>query len=143
MAAPEAFTAKGKHKLYGGNVYEGIGLQLPGWNYPVVINTETGLASYDNFNGSWGKEIELDINGKVFKLDSNSLRLLLVNPKGGWSVLDKIFGADKGQYYYGGSKKDITRSRNGKQVLTWLADKLTTEPKELRDLLTQAASQMK
>ena len=90
-----------------------------------------------------GKKIELDINGKSFDLDSNSIKLLAVSPKSGWTVLDKIFGADKGQYYYGGSKKDLTRSRNGKEILTWMAEKLTTEPQELRDLLTQAASQMK
>ena len=89
------------------------------------------------------KSVELDINGRSFNLDKNSLNLLLVNPKGGWTVLDKIFGSDKGKRYYGGEKKDLTRSRDAKQILTWMAEKFTTEPQELRDLLTQAASQAK
>lgn len=48
------------HKLYAGQTAEGIGISLPAWNHPVVINPETGIAAYDNFGGSWGKQIELD-----------------------------------------------------------------------------------
>lgn len=31
----------------------GLGIQLNGWRYPVVVN-EVGKASYDNYNGAWG-----------------------------------------------------------------------------------------
>ena len=34
-------------------------VQLPGWNYPVVIDTATGEIRYDTFNGTWGDEKEL------------------------------------------------------------------------------------
>ena len=34
-------------------------VQLPGWTYPVVINTATGDLMYDTFNGAWGDEKEL------------------------------------------------------------------------------------
>ncbi len=47
------------HKLYSG-VKDGVGLKLPDWNYPVVINPDTGEAFYDNYGGSWGKQSELD-----------------------------------------------------------------------------------
>lgn len=50
---------QGKHRLYGRSV-DGVGLKLPDWNYPVVINPETGEAFYDNYGGSWGKQLELD-----------------------------------------------------------------------------------
>lgn len=50
---------QGNHRLYGRSV-DGVGLKLPDWNYPVVINPETGEAFYDNYGGSWGKQLELD-----------------------------------------------------------------------------------
>lgn len=46
-------------KLYQGN-YNGIAVKLDGWNYPVVIDTNKGELAYDNFNGSWGKQEQLD-----------------------------------------------------------------------------------
>jgi hypothetical protein len=49
-----------KHKLFGGQTAEGIGVKLQGWQYPVVINTTTGEAAYDNYGGSWGKQEMLD-----------------------------------------------------------------------------------
>ena len=51
---------KKTHQLYGGQTAEGLGFKLSGWSYPVVVNTDTGEAKYDNYNGSWGKQIELD-----------------------------------------------------------------------------------
>lgn len=49
----------GSHTIYGTN-YSGFGIHLPDWRYPVVVNTDTGKLSYDNFNGSWGKQSHLD-----------------------------------------------------------------------------------
>ena len=37
----------------------GLAVQLPGWNYPVVCNTETGQLSYDNYQGHWGEQAHL------------------------------------------------------------------------------------
>lgn len=34
-------------------------LQLPGWQYPLVIDTTTGEVRYDNFGGHWGDEAYL------------------------------------------------------------------------------------
>lgn len=48
-----------KHKIYSGT-FEGVGVQLKDWRYPVIINPTTGEINYDNFNGSWGKQIGLD-----------------------------------------------------------------------------------
>lgn len=49
-----------KHILYNRQEAQGIGFKLPGWSYPVVVNPESGEAKYDNYNGSWGKQTELD-----------------------------------------------------------------------------------
>lgn len=50
---------EGNHKMYGGQRATGLAITLPGWNHPVVID-EKGVAHYDNFGGSWGKQVELD-----------------------------------------------------------------------------------
>ena len=38
----------------------GLIVQLPGWDYPAVIDTQTGDVRYDNFSGSWGEQSHLD-----------------------------------------------------------------------------------
>lgn len=40
--------------LFGSQVQCDVSVKLPGWNYPVAINTETGDAKYDTYNGHWG-----------------------------------------------------------------------------------------
>jgi hypothetical protein len=37
----------------------GLAVQLPGWQYPVVCNLQTGQAQYDNYSGHWGEQKEL------------------------------------------------------------------------------------
>ena len=48
----------GTAKLFAGEA-KGQIVQLPGWTYPVVIDTATGDLKCDNFNGAWGDEKEL------------------------------------------------------------------------------------
>ena len=38
----------------------GLCVQLPGGNYAVVCNLESGQVSYDNYNGAWGRQEELN-----------------------------------------------------------------------------------
>ena len=35
-------------------------MQLPGWTYPVVIDTEKRQISMDTYAGAWGDQKELD-----------------------------------------------------------------------------------
>jgi hypothetical protein len=49
----------GTAKLYSASA-TGLAVQLPGWTYPVVCETPTGQIHFDNFNGHWGKQQELD-----------------------------------------------------------------------------------
>ena len=46
------------HRLYNAQV-TGVGIQLPGWKYPVIVDQE-GSIHYDNFNGHWGNQAQLD-----------------------------------------------------------------------------------
>ena len=38
----------------------GMIVQLPGWHYPVVVDTLSGTMQYDNYAGHWGDQQELD-----------------------------------------------------------------------------------
>jgi hypothetical protein len=55
LSAPVQGTAN----LFSGQA-TGLIVRLPGWEYPVVIDTATGNAKYDNFEGHWGNQSELD-----------------------------------------------------------------------------------
>jgi hypothetical protein len=55
LAAP----AQGTARLYSGEA-TGLLVQLPGWQYPVVLDTATGEVRYDNFGGRWGEQAQLD-----------------------------------------------------------------------------------
>ena len=35
-------------------------VRLPGWTYPVVVDTTAGQVQYDNYHGAWGNQAELD-----------------------------------------------------------------------------------
>jgi hypothetical protein len=39
----------------------GLGVDLPGWRFPVVCQTETGELKFDNFQGRWGDPSQVDI----------------------------------------------------------------------------------
>ena len=55
LAEPHTGTAR----LYSAEA-SGLIVQLPGWTYPVVVDTANGETRFDNFNGYWGKQEELD-----------------------------------------------------------------------------------
>ena len=50
---------QGKAQLFSGEAV-GLIVQLPGWQYPTVIDTATGEVRYDNYGGAWGEQKELD-----------------------------------------------------------------------------------
>ena len=55
LAPPTQGTAK----LFSGEA-TGLIVQLPGWQYPAVIEVQTGVVRFDNYNGEWGELKELD-----------------------------------------------------------------------------------
>jgi hypothetical protein len=50
---------QGTAKLFSGEV-AGLLVQLPGWQYPAVIDTQTGNVNFDNFEGRWGDQQQLN-----------------------------------------------------------------------------------
>jgi hypothetical protein len=50
---------QGTARLYAAEA-QGLIVQLPGWNFPVVIDTASGTIAFDNYNGAWGEQKELD-----------------------------------------------------------------------------------
>ena len=50
---------QGTVQLYSGEA-TGLIVQLPGWQYPLAIDTLTGQMRYDNFEGTWGDPVELE-----------------------------------------------------------------------------------
>lgn len=57
LALPE--PTEGTTRLFSGSA-TGILVQLTDWRYPVVCNPATGQIQFDNYNGHWGKQQELD-----------------------------------------------------------------------------------
>ena len=55
LAPPEQKAAR----LFS-NTARGLCVQLPQWQYPVVINLQTGQTQFDNFGGTWGRQEELN-----------------------------------------------------------------------------------
>jgi hypothetical protein len=49
----------GTAKLYDGEA-TGLLVRLPGWLYPLVIDTATGEIRFDNYAGAWGEQRQLD-----------------------------------------------------------------------------------
>lgn len=52
---------QGKAQMYAGQTVEGLLVQLPGWKYPVAIDTASGEVKHDNFQGYWGEQRQLDL----------------------------------------------------------------------------------
>jgi hypothetical protein len=68
LAAPVQGTAK----LYGGEA-TGLLVQLPGWQYPAVIDTLTGNVRFDNFEGRWGDPQHLDKFVQMYSVEKAKL----------------------------------------------------------------------
>jgi hypothetical protein len=60
---------RGTFRLYNTPV-TGLGVQLRGWRFPLVINTDTGDTKYDNYGGSWGDAKELDAFKQRYPLEA-------------------------------------------------------------------------
>ena len=50
---------QGTFKLFSSKT-TGLAVRLPDWNYPVVCDTATGQLQFDNYEGRWGDQKELD-----------------------------------------------------------------------------------
>ena len=51
--------AHGTAQLFSGEA-TGLIVKLPDWKYPVVFDTKSGEAKFDNYGGHWGDQKQLD-----------------------------------------------------------------------------------
>ena len=63
--------------------------KLPGWTYPVAL-TADGNVVYDNYNGRWGAQADLDALMQAYTQDV----VLQVAAAGGFMVQDTVRCAD-------------------------------------------------
>ena len=75
---------QGKHKLYGSQ-QTGLGVKLPGWNFPVVCDLASGQLHYDNFGGHWGEQKQLDAFLQAYAVE----RARIEARKKGYSVTEQ------------------------------------------------------
>lgn len=80
-----AQPVNGRHVLFSGQSADGLAVQLPGWSYPAVFNTETGAAAYDNYNGHWGEQKHLDAFLQAYAVE----KAIYEAQKGGYSVYEE------------------------------------------------------
>ena len=50
---------EGRAKLFSGEA-TGLIVKLPDWKYPVVFDTASGEARFDNYRGRWGDQAQLN-----------------------------------------------------------------------------------
>jgi hypothetical protein len=63
----------------------GLGVRAPNWNYPIVVDVNTGEVGYDNFNGAWGAQRELDRFLQAYATEKAKLEAA----KNGYSVFEE------------------------------------------------------
>lgn len=115
-------------ELKEGDPWKGRKLQVV-----MVLNRDRDASAGDEYK--FKDSISFIVNGREHKLSDESVEFLKTKTK----VLGAVYGT---YYYFTGDKKMLTKAKNGKKVLEYLAEKLTHEPQTLRDLLSTAAGQM-
>src|SRR5437899_12533737 len=96
LSAPVQGTAK----LFSGEA-TGLLVQLPGWHYPAVLDTLSGTVHYDNFEGHWGEQQELDRFLQAYAVEKAKLEAR----KKGYTITEQTLqdGSIKVQLIAGGA----------------------------------------
>ena len=65
--------AHGTAKLFSGEA-TGLIVKLPDWKYPVVFDTESGEAKFDNYGGKWGDQKQLDRFLQIYAVEATKVQ---------------------------------------------------------------------
>jgi hypothetical protein len=76
---------QGKAQLFTSQA-SGLIVQLPGWTYPAVIDVASGAIAYDNYNGAWGEQKELDKLLQAYAVEKSRIEAR----KAGHSVTERV-----------------------------------------------------
>lgn len=63
---------EGEVKLFSQTV-SGLAVQLRDWRYPVVFDLKTGESKFDNYQGYWGNQKELDQFLQAYAVEKTKL----------------------------------------------------------------------
>ena len=63
----------GTAKLFSGEA-TGLIVKLPDWKYPVVFNTGSGEAKFDNYNSHWGDPKQLDRFLQIYAVEATKVQ---------------------------------------------------------------------
>ena len=63
---------QGTAKLYSGEA-AGLLVQFPGWQFPAVIDTLSGTVHFDNYEGRWGDQAQLDKFLQIYAVEKAKL----------------------------------------------------------------------
>lgn len=69
LASPEY----GEHKLFSDQRAKGWAVRLTDWIFPVVFDTESGQAAFDNYGGEWGEQSRLDSFLQAYAVEKTKL----------------------------------------------------------------------
>jgi hypothetical protein len=58
----------GNVRLFNGDV-TGLSVNLPGWRYPIVVDTADGSIKYDNYEGRWGDPEKLGLLLQMYAVE--------------------------------------------------------------------------
>ena len=47
----------------------GLSVELPGWRYPIVVDTANGSIKYDNYEGRWGDQEKLGLLLQMYAVE--------------------------------------------------------------------------
>jgi hypothetical protein len=79
--------AQGTARLYSGEA-SGLLLRLPGWQFPAVIDSGSGVVQYDNYEGAWGEQAHLDRFLQAYAVEKAKLEAR----KKGYQVNEQALG---------------------------------------------------
>jgi hypothetical protein len=59
-------------QLYSGEA-TGLTVRLPQWQYPAIVDIATGVMHFDNFEGHWGDQKQLDLLMQSYAVEKTRL----------------------------------------------------------------------
>ena len=63
-----AEPVRGNVRLFNADA-TGLSVQLPGWRYPIVVDTANGSIKYDNYEGRWGDPEKLGLLLQMYAVE--------------------------------------------------------------------------
>jgi hypothetical protein len=91
---------EGNYKLYSSEE-TGLGIQIPGWRYPIIIKGD-GTVAFDDFRGHWGNRADIEKLRAEYALEAARMaaeaqgwycerirdKLVIYHPSGGTITVD-------------------------------------------------------